>query len=145
MATIAGKQSISRAISRRLSRARSRDVLVSRRNSVVIGVSVQEATVEHHLEEEEEEERGGESAASTVGGEGVVDMDKTRPRSRAAVYVGNNMPMSASPNGVLRKEKSSPGLNMGGMGEKQGWMSRAKDLTAKFKRKSIAALSQSAR
>lgn len=144
MATIAGKQSISRAISRRLSRARSRDVLVSRRNSVVIGVSVQEATVEHHLEEEEEE-GGGESAASTVGGEGVVDMDKTRPRSRAAVYVGNNMPMSASPNGVLRKEKSSPGLNMGGMGEKQGWMSRAKDLTAKFKRKSIAALSQSAR
>lgn len=117
MATIAGKQSISKAISRRLSRARSRDVLVSRRNSVVIDVSVEEATVEHHSDDDK-------------------DPELVRPQSSAAVYVGGG-------NGVLRREKSSPRLH--GSGEKLGWMSKAKDLTARFKRKSMAALSQNVR
>lgn len=119
MATIAGKQSISKAISRRLSRARSKDVLVSRRNSVVIDVSVEEATVEHLSDDDKETELA-------------------RPQSSAAVYVGAG-------NGVLRREKSSPGLAFQGSTEKQGWMSKAKDLTAKFKRKSMAALSQNVR
>ncbi|CCM02986.1 uncharacterized protein FIBRA_05101 [Fibroporia radiculosa] len=50
MATIAGKQSLSKAFSRKLSRSRtrSRDVLTS---SFVIGVSVEEATVETEAEE----------------------------------------------------------------------------------------------
>ncbi len=83
----------------------------------MIDVSVEEATVEHQTDEEE-------------------DPELSRPQSSAAVYVGGG-------SGILRREKSSPGLH--GSVEKLGWMSKAKDLTAKFKRKSMAALSQNVR
>ncbi|KAF7798876.1 hypothetical protein EIP86_010104 [Pleurotus ostreatoroseus] len=105
----APKQSLSKAISRRLSRAR--DVLPLPVNtphgngSLVIGVAVEEATIEHRAEE------------------GAVDADTV---STARVY-----------SGTLRSQRSTPGLN-----EKAstGWVSKAKDITSKFRRKSIAVL-----
>lgn len=99
----------------------------------MIDVSVEEATVEHHHSADDEPHD--------------PELAVPRPQSRtAAVFVGNSASIGGSGNGVLRREKSSPGLSSGsGNGEKQGWMSRARDLTAKFKRKSMAALSQSVR
>ncbi|KAI0785805.1 hypothetical protein C8Q75DRAFT_310495 [Abortiporus biennis] len=118
MATILGKQSLSKAITRRLSRARSRDVLVATAptGNVVIGVAVEEATVEHDSDEDHEE-----LAA--------------RPQSSAAVYSGVQ---------VIRHQRSSPGLNSGERSP-TSWMAKAKEYTSKFKRRSIAALAPSSR
>ncbi|TCD69418.1 hypothetical protein EIP91_007765 [Steccherinum ochraceum] len=111
MATIAGKQSISKAISQRLSRARtrSRDVLTSTANSsVIIGVAVQEATVEHHEEEHGDEVPNATVVSATVEG----------------------------PNDHLKRRRSTPKLE-----SQSSWMAKAKELTNRFKRKSMAALS----
>lgn len=114
MATITGKQSISKAISQRLSRARtrSRDVLTTSNTSgnFIIGVAVQEATVEHH----EEPGTGEETPQATV--------------VKSTVQ---------APQGVKR-QRSAPKLDAG----HSSWMARAKELTSRFKRKSMAALSQ---
>ncbi|KAI0071170.1 hypothetical protein K474DRAFT_664133 [Panus rudis PR-1116 ss-1] len=133
IATIAGKQSISKAISRRLSRARTRSrellggggvgtsasanlsLTGGNGNGVVmIDVAVTEATVEYHHSDDE-------------------DLDG-RPKSSAAVYSGDG-PMEK-----LRTQRSAPGLQQQQSGEKAGWMSKARDLTARIKRRSMAAL-----
>ncbi|KAH8103509.1 hypothetical protein BXZ70DRAFT_735230 [Cristinia sonorae] len=121
MATISGKQSISKAISQRLSRTRtrSRDVLTATRGNgnVVIGIAVQEATIEHHAEE-------------------IETPHETVVKSTVEV-----------PQGVKR-QRSAPKLdgNGNGNGSSAGgqlnWMSKAKELTTRFKRRSMAALSQ---
>lgn len=108
MAKITGKQSISKAISQRLSRTRSRDVLKSANNSVIIGVAVQEATVETH--EEDGEDTPQATVVSTV----------------------------QAPEG-LKKQRSTPKLEGS---QSSSWMAKAKELTSRFKRKSMAALSQ---
>lgn len=109
MATITGKQSISKAISQRLSRTRtrSRDVLASANSSLIIGVAVQEATIEIH--EENDTETSQATVVSTVQG----------------------------PEG-LKRQRSAPRLESG----QASWMSKAKEFTSRFKRKSLAALSQ---
>ncbi|KAK7692016.1 hypothetical protein QCA50_005421 [Cerrena zonata] len=125
MATISGRQSLSKAITRRLSRARSRskEVLITASNintSVVIDVAVTEATVEvHHSDEEDEEAR--------------VELE--RPKSSAAVY---------SPN-TLKSQRSTSGLRILGEKEKTSgkWVTSIKDLGARWRRKSLAVLSPS--
>ncbi len=103
------KQSISKAISRRLSRARDVFPLPVTsphgNGSLVIGVAVEEATTEH----------------------AAADADAPDARmSTVRVY-----------SGVLRAQRSSPGL-----GEKAGagWIEKAKDITLRIRRRSIAVL-----
>ncbi|CAL1711775.1 unnamed protein product [Somion occarium] len=113
MATIAGRQSLSKAITRRLSRARTRskDVLVTAGNNVdvVIDVAVTEATVEvrHSADEVEMYER---------------------PQSSAAVYSGSGT--------TLKSPRSNPGLRSP---EKASWMAKCRDLTTRWKRRSVVA------
>lgn len=115
MATIAGRQSISKAFTRRLSRSRtatrSRDVL----DALVIGVSVEEATVEH--EHDEEEAGGSRPGTSMAYAQGALKARGSR----------GNM------NAGAEKEK----------GEKGGWIGRARGLTQKIRRRSMVALAQS--
>ncbi|KAI0919243.1 hypothetical protein AcV5_002208 [Taiwanofungus camphoratus] len=110
---IAGKQSISKAISRRLSRSktRSRDVLSSANSSVIIGVSVEEATVEHEAHDDAE----GRAGTS------VAYCPATLPR---------------------RESRGSMAGEKGERGAAGGWLGKAKGLTHKFRRKSIPVLSQ---
>jgi len=119
MATIAGRQSISKAFTRRLSRSRtatrSRDVL----DALVIGVSVEEATVEH--EHDEEEAGGSRPGTSMAYAQGALKARGSR---------GN---MSAGAEKEKEKEK----------GEKGGWIGRARGLTQKIRRRSMVALAQS--
>ncbi|THH27818.1 hypothetical protein EUX98_g6370 [Antrodiella citrinella] len=114
MATITGRQTISKAISQRLSRVRtrSRDVLTTNTTgNFIIGVAVQEATVEHH----EEPGAGNETPQATV--------------VKSTVQ---------APQGVKRQQ-SAPKLDAS-----SSWMAKAKELTSRlsFKRKSMAALPQ---
>ena len=125
MATITGKQSISRAISSRLSRARtrSRDVL-NANGGVIIGVAVQEATVEHHSDDLEF----------------LDDKMTTVVKSTVEVPVAAGEPGVGV--GVLRRQRSTPKLDGHQGGQQSSWMVKAKELTSRFKRKSMAALSQ---
>lgn len=102
----APRPSISKAISRRLSRAR--DVVplpaTTGNGSLIIDVAVEEATVEHPVNDDD-----------IYGVHGV---------STTKVFTG-----------TLRTQRSSPGIQ-----EKAGWVTKAKDITLKLRRKSIAVL-----
>ncbi|GJE94688.1 hypothetical protein PsYK624_108590 [Phanerochaete sordida] len=101
-------QSISKAISRRLSRAKDLAPLSpTSASTVIIGVAVEASTVEHHA--------GGLAAAQTT--------------TTTTVY-----------SGTLRPQRSTPLLN-----DKVNFLSKAKDITSKLRRKSVAALTPASR
>lgn len=102
MQTIAGRQTLTKRLSRRLSRARSRSsVLPTGDTNLVIGVSVVEATVE---------------TPST-------DNTPATPTTSAVVSSGS-----------LQRKSSQ--ISIGGSREPGNWISKARDLTQKFRRKS---------
>ncbi|GBE80850.1 predicted protein [Sparassis crispa] len=114
VATIAGRQSISRAVggmlSRKLSRSRrhSKDVIPLSSSNVVIGVSVEEATVEAEAHESAHHEPATSVAYSSA---------SSALRHQRSMAV----------------EKSSA----------NNWVDKAKGVTQKLRRKSVAALSLS--
>ncbi|KAH9915403.1 uncharacterized protein B0H18DRAFT_1210517 [Fomitopsis serialis] len=159
MATIAGRQSLSRAFTRGLSRSKtpSRAGL----EGVLIGVSVEEATVEHHSDEGDATEEAGPSsagaAASSLAVEGLESRaGRARAASRSVVYAGNGPPpgspltpgpgTSSGPAPTELKAKGSraslPGTNGEAKTERK-WLSRAKTFTRKLKRRSMMALGAS--
>jgi hypothetical protein len=102
-------QSISRAISRRLSRARELVPIVSPTSAaMIIGVAVEANTVEHRPDEH--------SVAVSA--------------STTTVYSA----------GTLRTRRSTSGLN-----ERATFFAKAKDITSKLRRKSVAALTPASR
>lgn len=114
------KRSISKALSRRLSRARELPIPLpnpSPSGTLVIGVAVEEATVEH-----------------------LADSDW---------HSVDNMNTTKVYSGTLRTRRSTPGLyqkvsasaNPGSNTSASVWMSKAKDITSRFRRKSLAAFS----
>ncbi|KAI0753409.1 hypothetical protein C8Q80DRAFT_1267815 [Daedaleopsis nitida] len=134
METIAGRVSLGKAmgrtIARRLSRARtrSRDILTVP-SGLVIGVSVEEATTEaeHH----------GDAAANGAAplvpiGTTIVDALETIDDQHAQPAPSAPPTMSAFPD----KEKDLKRLSA------VTWMARAKDLTRRLKRRSMAVLPQ---
>jgi hypothetical protein len=107
MEKIEPARSISRAISRRLSRARDMPLpSPSSTSTLIIDVAVEEATHESH------------------------SMD--------------GAPRVTVTTATLRTQRSTPGLYARGLASapsnSTGWMSKAKDITAKFRRRSLAAL-----
>lgn len=110
-----GKRSISKAISRRLSRAREPPQVLPSASFVsetlVIGVAVEEATVEHRSDS------GDWHSADNVS-------------TTTQVY-----------SGALRSRRSAPGLYQKATTSSPfAWVSRAKDIVSQFRRKSIASL-----
>ncbi|THG98440.1 hypothetical protein EW026_g3745 [Hermanssonia centrifuga] len=108
--TFAPRQSISKAIARRLSRARDVVPLPSptATSTVVIGVAVEEATTEHYHSSDD-------------------DCHSAHGVSSAQVY-----------SGTILSQRSSPGLNE--KSSSSGWVSKARDITAKIRRRSLAAI-----
>lgn len=109
-------QSISKAISRRLSRARDLVPLSSPSSTgtLVIGVAVEANTVEH----------GDEAGFHTP--------QAVAATTTTTVYTG------CTPG--LRTQRSTPGLN-----ERTNFFAKAKDITSKLRRKSVAALTPASR
>ena len=127
MATISGRQSLSRAFGRRLSRAKtpSRAGL----NGMLIGVSVEEATVEHHPGDDDDDEldepapaQPGDSnspeGAKTDGeAEGQKKVGRARAASRSIIYAGDGPPpgsplasrpgTSSGPPAAVEKDKGA--------------------------------------
>lgn len=131
MATFAGRQSLSKAFSRRLSRSktRSRDVLVNNGGvgGLMIGVRVEEATVNADVQCESEGER-----EEGAGAEGEREREGKAGRSRAGTTV-------AFAQGTLKAKESR--VSMAGCTEKEkGWRGKAKELTMKLRRRSIATI-----
>lgn len=102
-------QSISKAISRRLSRARELVPLSSPSSTgtLVIGVAVEANTVEHH----------------------TGDLHPVVSSTTTTIY-----------SNTLRTQRSTPGLN-----ERATFFSKAKDITSKLRRRSVAALTPAQR
>ena len=156
METIAGRVSLGKAvgrtIARRLSRARtrSRDVLAVPVNGLVIGVSVEEATVEA------EQHGAGAGAEDLVGaGAGAVpgtplgatfvyaEVTATEgSRSRRSTISMPNAPpavvaaaaAAVSPSPAAAKEEKRSAAS--------AWVSKARDITRMLKRRSMAVLPQ---
>ncbi|KAI0669420.1 hypothetical protein C8Q78DRAFT_176410 [Trametes maxima] len=141
METIAGRVSIGKAvgglIARRLSRSRtrSRDILATP-SGLVIGVSVEETEVEHG---EDEGEGGALDKPTTPHGTSFVYAQADGLRSRRSTL---SMPGTGSSN----TSESTAGVAAGAGQERRlsaaGWVAKAKDLTKKFRRKSMAVLPQ---
>ncbi|KAI0644982.1 hypothetical protein C8Q79DRAFT_744395 [Trametes meyenii] len=139
METIAGKVSIGKAvgglIARRLSRSRtrSRDILATP-SGLVIGVSVEETEVEHG-----EDEADALDKPTTPHGTSFVYAQADGLRSRRSTV---SMPGTGSSN----TSESATGVAAGAGQERRlsaaGWVAKAKDLTKKFRRKSMAVLPQ---
>lgn len=135
METIAGRVSLGKAmgglIARRLSRSRtrSRDILATP-SGLLIGVSVEEATTEAEHGEEDSLD-----APHTPNGTAFVyaaQADGLRSR-RSTV----SMPGTAAPG-----EGAGPAPGQERRLSAAGWVAKAKDLTKKFRRKSMAVLPQ---
>ncbi|KAI0366770.1 hypothetical protein BV20DRAFT_630903 [Pilatotrama ljubarskyi] len=154
METIAGKVSIGRAvggiIARRLSRSRtrSRDILATP-SGLVIGVSVEEATTEaEHGEGEASEEAKGQR--SPLGTAFVYATQAPAPaegmRSRRSTL---SMPGTSGSTNTSESAGAGVGAGAGAgvNGQERrlsaaGWVAKAKDLTKKFRRRSMAVLPQ---
>lgn len=138
METIAGRVSLGKAmgrtIARRLSRARSRDILTVP-SGLVIGVSVEEATVEA----EHQEEENGEAPQSPVGTVFAYAQGEGTRSRRSTISMPNPNPNATPP-------PSTPPLPVTAISEKRlsatAWMARAKDFTKRFKRRSMGILPQ---
>ena len=136
METIAGRVSLGKAmgrtIARRLSRARtrSRDVLAVP-SGLVIGVSVTETETEHP----EEDSKGDlpHTPHGTVFAYAEATENTPGTRSRRSTISMPNPPPSAPAAVTAIPDKRMTAAN---------WVARAKDLTKKFKRKSMAVLPQ---
>lgn len=103
-------QSISKAISRRLSRAKDLVPLSpTSANTVIIGVAVEANTVEHHS--------------------GNDNWHGAQTTTTTTVY-----------SGTLRPQRSTPMLN-----DKVNFLAKAKDITCKLRRRSVAALTPASR
>lgn len=114
------KRSISKAISRRLSRARELPIPLPSPTSsgtLVIGVAVEEATIEHSADGEW---RSADNVNTTKVYTGVLRTQRSTPGLYQKAFA------SADPNST---SNSSPSM----------WMSKAKDITSRFRRKSLAA------
>ncbi|KAI0352023.1 hypothetical protein OH77DRAFT_830329 [Trametes cingulata] len=160
METIAGKVSLGRAvgglIARRLSRSRtrSRDILATP-SGLVIGVSVEEATTEaEHGEGDGEGE--GDALRGVLGGEKAP----RSPLGTAFVYAApppegmrsrrSTLSMPGTGTGSSNTNSSESAGAQGGAGVQgqerrlsaAGWVAKAKDLTKKFRRRSMAVLPQ---
>ncbi|KAH9912768.1 uncharacterized protein BXZ73DRAFT_55864 [Epithele typhae] len=148
METIAGRMSLGKAvgrtIARRLSRAktRSRDIL-TQPNGLMIGVSVEEATVEaHHDAEEEGMLNGSDDMPRTpVTAFVYADAAKEGTRSRRSTISMPNPPPGiatqaapTTPSPVKDDKKPPP----------SSWVARAKDISRMIKRRSLAVLPQNA-
>ncbi|KAI0330424.1 hypothetical protein GY45DRAFT_1250927 [Cubamyces sp. BRFM 1775] len=152
METIAGKVSIGRAvggiIARRLSRSRtrSRDILATP-NGLVIGVSVEEATTEAEAEGETDVEGEADGVNEKRKGAGAGLPPKS-PRGTSFVYaqadgLRSRRSTLSMPGGTAANGAS--GDNAAGLERRLsavGWVAKAKDLTKKFRRKSMAVLPQ---
>ncbi|KAI8978257.1 hypothetical protein BD414DRAFT_538878 [Trametes punicea] len=171
MATIAGKVSLGKAvggiIARRLSlsrsRTRSRDILASPAG-LVIGVSVEEATTEAEVEVEVDDADADDTkgagprarvlAPGSPFGTSFVYAQADGRRSRRSTL---SMPGSSSAhlgahaNGSgCAAEGAASASASAGVGAKgverrlsaAGWVAKAKDLTKKFRRRSMAVLPQ---
>lgn len=154
METIAGKVSIGRAvggiIARRLSRSRtrSRDILATP-SGLVIGVSVEEATTE--AEAEGDTDVDGESEGANEKGKGASLPPKS-PRGTSFVYaqadgLRSRRSTLSMPGGTAVNVVNGAGGENAAAGLERrlsaaGWVAKAKDLTKKFRRKSMAVLPQ---
>ena len=159
METIAGRVSLGKAvgrtIARRLSRARtrSRELLTVVPAGLVIGVSVEEATVEAVKGE-------GEGAdCMGVAGEGGDDRIPRTPHGTTFVYAEAalqkegtrsrrstiSMP-NAPPGLVMAAQQQQLQLQQQAVEEKKStpssWMTKARDITRMLKRRSMAVLPQ---
>ncbi|KAI0629681.1 hypothetical protein C8Q77DRAFT_301434 [Trametes polyzona] len=143
METIAGKASIGKAvggiIARRLSRSRtrSRDILATP-SGLIIGVSVEEATTE--AEHGEDGAPADGDVPRTPHGTVFVYAQADGLRSRRSTV---SMPGSGSDGSGASAGAGAPAAN----GQERrlsaaGWVAKAKDLTKKFRRKSMAVLPQ---
>lgn len=105
-------QSISKAISRRLSRARDMVPIASPSSTgtLVIGVAVEANTIEH------------------------------QPGDVQHPHVVNSTTTTTIYSNTLRMQRSTPGLN-----EKGTFLSKARDITSKLRRRSVAALTPAQR
>jgi len=159
MATFAGRQSLSRAFSRGLSRSKTPSRVGL--EGMLIGVSVEEATVEHHSDEGDATEEASPSSAgaatSSLAVEGLESrVGRARAASRSVVYAGNGPPpisplasrpgTSSGPAPMEVKAKGSraslPRTSEEAKTERK-WLSRAKTFTKKLKRRSMMALGAS--
>lgn len=148
METIAGRVSLGKAmgrtIARRLSRARtrSRDILAVP-NGLVIGVSVEEATVEaeHHEDDDDNEKAGNGEAPRTPHGTVFAFAQAEGPgtRSRRSTVSMPNPPQVAAVPGA-GTGSMTPGADK--RSSAANWVAKAKDLTKMFKRRSMAVLPQ---
>ncbi|EIW54066.1 uncharacterized protein TRAVEDRAFT_74349 [Trametes versicolor FP-101664 SS1] len=135
METIAGRVSLGKAmgglIARRLSRSRtrSRDILATP-SGLLIGVSVEEATTEAEHGEEDS-----------------LDAPHT-PNGTAFVYAAQADGLRSRRSTVSMPGTAAPGEGAGAPASQErrlsaaGWVAKAKDLTKKFRRKSMAVLPQ---
>lgn len=165
MATISGRQSLSRAFGRRLSRAKTPSI--AGLNGMLIGVSVEEATVEHHTDDEDADvdvdvdpvqasETSAPEAKADGEGEAQKKVGRARAASRSIVYVGDGPPPGSpltsrpstsngpAPDKVVEPKKGSrtslpDEAEPVGKSEKR-WLVRAKDFTKRLKRKSMVAI-----
>ncbi|KAI1788332.1 hypothetical protein LXA43DRAFT_869344, partial [Ganoderma leucocontextum] len=160
METIAGKVSLGKAvgrtIARRLSRARSRDILTvpvslvgpGAAGGVVIGVSVEEATFE--AESEQHECDAGSppstprSTAFVFAQAEALNAGSSGTRSRRSTVSMPNPVVGRAPTptstGVQTQEKEKDRRLSG----TSSWVARAIDLTRRLKRRSMAVLPQNA-
>ena len=158
METIAGRVSLGKAmgrtIARRLSRARtrSRDILAVP-NGLVIGVSVEEATVEaEHADGDDGTGLGPGTptafvfAQADVVANGGREGGGTRSR-RSTVSMPNPMVVGRTPTPTsvqtLDKEKDSIKEKDRRAVATSSWVAKALDLTRRLKRRSMAVLPQS--
>ncbi len=142
METIAGRVSLGKAmgrtIARRLSRARtrSRDILAVP-NGLVIGVSVKETTIEaeHH---DEEEEVNGDVPRTPLGTAFVYAeaMEKAPGTRSRRSTISMPIPPPSAPAAITTSPSSGADKRL----STANWMARAKDLTKRFKRASMAIL-----
>lgn len=165
MATISGRQSLSRAFGRRLSRAKTPSI--AGLNGMLIGVSVEEATVEHHPDDDDADadpvqpgDTGSPDGAKADGeGEAQRKVGRARAASRSVVYAGDGpppgTPLASRPgtsSGPPPEKGAEPKVKAKGSrasmpdeAEPTGkserrWLVRAKDFTKRLKRKSMVAL-----
>ncbi|OSC98454.1 hypothetical protein PYCCODRAFT_1471077 [Trametes coccinea BRFM310] len=158
---------IARRLSMSRGRTRSRDILTSPAG-LVIGVSVEEATTEVECADEAE----AEVAVGTVAGvEAPLQRPPMSPRGTSFVYAdaqvalqqqqqapgtrsrrstlsmpGSSVASIANGSGNGSGDGSGEGAGAGAAGERRlsaaGWVAKAKDLTRKFRRRSMAVLPQ---
>ena len=161
METIAGKVSLGKAvgrtIARRLSRARSRDILTvpvslvgsGASGGVVIGVSVEEATVEAEADGEHHEAPPPGTPTTFVFAQAeALNANATGTRSRrSTVSMPNPMVVGRAPTPTsvqtLDKEKDCIKEKDRRTAVTSSWVAKALDLTRRLKRRSMAVLPQS--